>query len=286
MRVSPRELKAIRASGLITRYAILEDAVFVIVDLPESGSSGTPIEDPCQLEHWGLVLQGELTVTGRTTRTFGPGTAFYVRPGPPAHRFRMTGRGVVAGFAPVTEPIDESPEALRKRGIEIVRRPPVLAAPPPTIRVEGTRSRRATVGQIETMSAEMGAWLFSRTAFGPLSGYTDGWCDLPHWGLVLDGDLVLRWEDGSLELLGPGDAFHTSGGPPGHRIEVADVATIVDYTPIAALDDGSRRKAPRTVIGRAPRDRRAKARATNASRDASGASRIGETSERLQADPA
>ena len=72
MRVSPRELKAIRASGLITRYAILEEAVFVIVDLPKTGSSGTPIEDACRLEHWGLVLQAEPTLTGRTTRTFGP----------------------------------------------------------------------------------------------------------------------------------------------------------------------------------------------------------------------
>jgi hypothetical protein len=93
----------------------------------------------------------------------------------------------------------------------------------------------------------MGAWLFTRTTFGPLSGYADGWCDLPHWGLVLDGSLVLRWEDGDIELLGPGDAFHCPGGPTGHRFEVADIATIVDYTPIAAITDADRRPAPRTV---------------------------------------
>lgn len=255
MRVSPRELKAVRASGLVTRYAILGSAVFVIVDLPDTGSAGTPIEDPCQLEHWGLVLQGDLTLTGRTARTFGTGTAFYVRPGAPAHRFRMSGRGVVAGFAPITRPIDESPQGLRARGLEVVQRPPVMSAPPPIVRVEGTRSRKSRVGQIETISAEMGEWMFTRTSFGPLSGYSDGWCDLPHWGLVFDGDLVLRWEDGALELLGPGDAFHTPGGPPGHRLEVADVATIVDYTPISAVDDRTHRKAPRVVIGRSRRSR-------------------------------
>ena len=63
MRVSPRELKAVRAGGLVTRYAVLGDAVFVVADLPDGGTAGTSVEEPCRLEHWGLVLQGELTLT-------------------------------------------------------------------------------------------------------------------------------------------------------------------------------------------------------------------------------
>ncbi len=259
MRVSPRELRAVRAGGLVARYAVLNEAVFVIADIPDSGTSGTSVEEPCLLEHWGLVLHGELTLEGRTTKTFGPGTAFYVRPGAPAHRFRSTERAVVAGFAPVAEPIDDSPAALRARGIEVVRQPPVPAAPPASVKVIGARTRKATVGQVEIELAEMGDWLFTRTSFGPLSGYTDGWCDLPHWGLVLDGDLVLRWEDGSLELLGPGDAYHTPAGPPGHRLEVADVASVVDYTPISAVNDGGSRQAPRTAAAWAA-GRRARSR--------------------------
>jgi hypothetical protein len=255
MRVSPRELRAVRAGGLIARYAILREAVFVIADLPETGSSGTSLEEPCRVEHWGIVLQGELSLEGRSRRTYGPGTAFYVRPGPPDHRFRATERVVVAGFAPVTEPIDESPAALRARGVEVVGRVPAPPAPPPTVKVSGVRTSWATVGQVETESAEMGDWLFTKTSFGPLSGYTDGWCDLPHWGLVLDGDLVLRWEDGALELLGPGDAYHTPAGPPGHRLEVADVASVVDYTPISAVEEGGRRQAPRTATAWAARHR-------------------------------
>ena len=95
MRVSPRELKAVRAGGLVTRYAVLGDAVFVVADMPDGGTAGTTVEEPCRLEHWCLVLQGELTLIGRRSRTFGAGTAFYVAPGP-VHRFHGARVGVEA----------------------------------------------------------------------------------------------------------------------------------------------------------------------------------------------
>ena len=119
MRVSPRELKAVRAGGLVSRYAVLGDAVFVVADLPDAGTAGTAAEEPCRLEHWGLVLQGEVTLVGRRGRTFEAGTAFYIAPGP-THRFRAEARAVIAGFAPVTEPIDDSPETLSARGVEVL----------------------------------------------------------------------------------------------------------------------------------------------------------------------
>ena len=89
--------------------------------------------------------------------------------------------------------------------------------------------------------AEMGPWVFARNTFGPLSGYTTGWCDLPHWGMVLSGDLALTFEDG-VELLTAGDIYYCPPGPPGHQFQVADAATTFDYTP---LDDllGPARKA-------------------------------------------
>jgi hypothetical protein len=245
MRVSPRELKAVRAGGLVTRYAILGEAVFIVADLPDAGTAGTPVEEPCRLEHWGLVLQGELTLLGRRSRTFGPGTAFYVSPGP-VHRFRADSRVVVAGFAPVTEPIDESPEALQARGIELLSRPGLPLPRPSSMRVVGSRSRTIATGHIETETAIMGDWLFRRSTFGQQSGYAEPWCDLPHWGLVLDGSVVNHHEDKELELWGPGDVFHCQGGPPGHRMEAADHAVVVDYTPIESLDDPAVRRAPRT----------------------------------------
>ena len=245
MRVSPRELKAVRAGGLVSRYALMGEAIFIVVDLPVSGTGGTSVEEPCRLEHWGLVLQGELTLLARRTRTFGPGAAFYIPPGP-VHRFRADARVVVAGFAPVTEPVDDSPETLAERGVEILSRVGPPPPRPPSVRVAGRRSRTIGGGHIETETALMGSWLFRRSTFGPQSGFAEPWCDLPHWGFVLDGNVVLHWESQDLELLGPGDVFHCSGGPPGHRMEVADAAVIVDYTPVESLDNLRLRRAPRT----------------------------------------
>ena len=187
-----------------------------------------------------------MTLVGRRGRTFGAGTAFYIAPGP-VHRFRAESRAVIAGFAPVTEPIDDSPETLSARGVEILT---TLEPPPPrptAMRIVGRRSHTAAGGEVETESAVMGGWLFTRSTFGRQSGYAQSWCDLAHWGLVLDGSLVLHWEDGELELLGPGDAFHCPAGPVGHRIEVADGATIVDYTPVSQLDDPTVRRAARAL---------------------------------------
>lgn len=248
MRVSPRELKAVRAGGMVTRYAVLGAAMFVIAELPEAGTAGTTVEAPCRKEHWLLVLQGEIELDGGRARTFPAGTAFHVAPGP-VHRLRTHSRAVVAGFQPVTTPIDDSPEVLRDRGMQVLRRVSAPVLPPTSMRVAGAHTRTATVGQIQTESAVMGDWLFTRTTFGPKTGFADGWCDLPHWGFVLDGNLVLHWENGEIELLGPGDVYHCPD-TLGHRIEVADTATIVDYTPIAAVDEPSRRRAPRALAAR------------------------------------
>ena len=58
MRVSPSDLKAVRAGGLVTRYAALGDGVIVVADVPPGGSAGTVIEEPCRQEHWGPGYQG------------------------------------------------------------------------------------------------------------------------------------------------------------------------------------------------------------------------------------
>lgn len=251
MRVSPRELKAVRVAGLVTRYAVLGEAVFSIAEVPRGGSAGTPLEEDCRLEHWGLVVKGEVSlIEPPRTRTLTRGTAFYVAPGPD-HRFEASSTAVIAGFAPTAETSGDPPAALGSGGVRILRRVPASTLPPTTVRVEGLGTHTVVAGAIETESAVMGDWLFTRTSFGALSGHLQPWCDLPHWGLVLDGDLVIRWEDGELELLGRGDAFHCPAGPPAHRIEVADAARIVDYTPIAALDDPRVRRAPRTLHARA-----------------------------------
>jgi len=88
----------------------------------------------------------------------------------------------------------------------------------------------------------MGQWVFSRATFGALSGYTSGWCDLAHWGMVLAGDLALRFEN-DVELLTAGDVYYCPVGPPGHQFQVADSATTIDYTPYDSLLESGRKAA-------------------------------------------
>ena len=246
MRVSPRELRAVRSRGVLTRYAVLGEAAFFLAEIPPTGSAGTSLDEPCRREHWGIVHQGELLLRGRHERSFGPGTAFYVAPGR-THRFFADGRAVIAGFAPVDTDIDDTPEARRARGIESVRRTAAPHLPPTEVRIVGARARTGTAGTVQTVSAVMGRWVFTRSIFGPIGGFGDGWCELPHWGQVIDGTMLLHWKNGEIELLSAGDIFACPLGVGGHRIEVADAATMIDYTPIDAILDPTLRRAPRTV---------------------------------------
>ena len=246
MRVSPRELRAVRSRGVLTRYAVMGEAAFFLAEIPPTGSAGTSLDEPCRREHWGIVHQGELLLRGRHERRFAAGTAFYVAPGR-THRFFADGPAVVAGFAPVDTEIDDSPEGRRARGLESVRRAAVPHLPPTEVRIVGARARTGTAGTVQTVSAVMGRWVFTRSIFGPIGGFGDGWCELPHWGQVIDGTMLLHWQSGEIELLSAGDIFACPLGVGGHRIEVADAATMIDYTPIDAILDPSLRRAPRTV---------------------------------------
>ena len=242
MRVSLRDLKGVSQGGVLARYALLGPAAFVFAELPSTGTAGTNVEDWCQLEHWGLMLEGSILLDGDEPREFHPGTAFYIPPDGTPHRFIASDHVTIAGFTPLREPVDTSPEALRARGLQIETHMAPPVAPPPLMRVANAHSRLTTRGQIELETAEMGEWLFTQTTFGPLSGYTSGWCDLTHWGLVLSGDVILNHED-SLEVLTAGDVFYCPAGPPGHQFEVADQATIIDYTPINELGRTARQEA-------------------------------------------
>ena len=226
---------------------------FALAELPETGSQGTSLEDACEQEHWGIVLKGEVSLAaGRRSESFQAGTAFYVRPGKPAHRFRGDGPSAIAGFVPVPPDLDVTEDSLRGQGFEIVRRPPAPPSLPSMIRLGGAKHYTSSPGDVAVELAVMGAWVCSRTIFGSSSGYASDWCDLPHWGVVLSGNVGIHWEN-DLELLSAGDVYYVPGGPPGHRLEAPDGATTLDYTPVA--DIGSverqadwRRIAFRTVV--------------------------------------
>jgi hypothetical protein len=81
--------------------------------------------------------------------------------------------------------------------------------------------------------------MLTRTRLGRRAGYTSQPCDQPHWGVVIHGSIAIEWED-DVEVVGAGDVFHCPAGPPGHRLEAAEAATIVDFTPVEATRNGGR----------------------------------------------
>jgi hypothetical protein len=94
-------------------------------------------------------------------------------------------------------------------------------------------------GEIKVETWRMSSYVMTRVRMGERTGYTSGWCDAPHWGLVTRGRLAIEWEH-DVEILSKGDIFHCPAGPPGHRIEAADPATFLDLTPVAAFEAEAR----------------------------------------------
>ena len=250
MRISPADLQAVRRAGMLTRYSMLGPAAFVIVELSASGTAGTGLDEPCLTDHHGIVTKGSFTVhhADGTTMTFETGDAFYVPVGPPTHTFSSAPGSIVAGFADTSTSIDTSEEALRAQGYRPVASPGVPQLPPPTVTLAGSVEPFRRTGAIDVEGSRMGEWLFMRSRFGPRSGYTCGVCDLPHWGVVLDGEIAIAY-DQETELASRGDVFYA---PPGHRFSSPDGATVIDYTPIA--DVGTTRIAAwrRATIAKVP----------------------------------
>jgi quercetin dioxygenase-like cupin family protein len=239
VRVAPRELRAVRRDGLLVRFAILGPVAYVELEIPPEGSTGTGLETPTPSEGWGFVLRGSATLHAAIEREFPAGTAFHV-PADDGHWFSATGRSVIAGFAPIAPDVDATDAGLRRQGFEVLSgATPPPARPPTVIRADEPSSVFRVPGSIEVETALMGEWVFMRTTYGPMSGFTSGWCDLPHWGLVLTGDCAIQSE-GEIELLTAGDVYYCPAGPPGHHFQVPDAATTIDYTPLERFDTGGR----------------------------------------------
>lgn len=234
MHVAPGDLRTLRQDGILIRFAVLGEMAYVLAEIPPGGTAGTSLEKPCNDPHWGFVIDGEVTfVRGRRRETIAPGRAFHVPAGGPAHHFETTGRARLAGFAPIDPAVDLSEPRLVAQGFELVaERSPAIIVPP-------VQEFPAQPGAIATESWTMSGFRLARSRMGERSGYTAGWCDAAHWGLVTSGGLTIEWEN-DVEVLAAGDVFHCQAGPPGHRIEAADPATVLDLTPLAAFDDGRR----------------------------------------------
>jgi quercetin dioxygenase-like cupin family protein len=230
--VTPTELRVVSRGDLLLRFALLDRAAYVLAEMPSTGSAGSSLEDACTEGHWAIVLRGQLELEyDGESRSLPAGTLFHVPEGPPEHRFRTAGRTVFAGFVPIERIGVAYPDTMPDAGEPAPSDPIVDRLPPASVTMmPGLGTVQAGLGRVEAEAALMGPWVACRSTFGKTSGYGSSWCDLPHWGMVLTGGVTIEWED-DVEILTAGDVYYCPAGPPGHHIEVADAATIVDFTP-------------------------------------------------------
>jgi len=227
MHVTPSDLRMVRQDRIVIRFAILDTMAFVLAEIPEAGSLGTSIELPCVRPHWGFVTAGEVEFeSGTRGESLKAGSAFHVPAGGPPHRFSARGPARIAGFEPIDPGVDATDSALAEHGFEMLTPESLGAA---TI-IPATVEPLPEPKQIDVRAWPMSSLVMAQARFGPGSGYTTDWCDAPHWGLVTSGRIAIEWED-DIEILAAGDVYHCPAGPPGHRLEAADPASVIDLTP-------------------------------------------------------
>jgi hypothetical protein len=231
--VTPTDLRAVKRGALVLRYAALGPIAGVLVELPANGTLETTLEEPCTEPHWGVVLRGDIEIEEGGRRRLVPAGSGYHVAGGEAHRFHAARRAILAGFVPLEgRDVDE---ALAPLAVDIGVRPAPGEDRGSAVAVGAPLAE----GEIRAEATEMGPWLLQVAEFGPKSGYGTGYCDAPHWGVVLNGGAGVEFED-DVEVLGAGDFYYMAPGPPGHRIEVADRAVIADFTPLSAVDGSVR----------------------------------------------
>ena len=234
MHVTPSDLRMIRQDRIVFRFALFDTMAYVLAELPSSGSRGTPMEQPCEKPHWGFVISGELVFEsdGRS-ETIAAGSAFHVPAGRSPHRFFASGAATVAGFEPIDPALDVTEKTLEARGFEVLSSEQLSAA---TV-IPATVTPLPEPKRIDVHAWPMSSLVMAQARFGPGSGYTSDWCDAPHWGLVTSGRIAIEWED-DIEILAAGDVYYCPAGPPGHRLEAADPASVIDLTPTDAARKG------------------------------------------------
>jgi hypothetical protein len=73
------------------------------------------------------------------------------------------------------------------------------------------------------------------TDFSPLlEGLKNNSCHCPHWGYVVGGSLLIKYDDGTEETLNEGDVFYL---PPGHTAIVQKDLKFLDFSPEKELNE-------------------------------------------------
>ena len=72
------------------------------------------------------------------------------------------------------------------------------------------------------------------TDFTPLlQGLTNNSCQCPHWGHIIEGEFLVKYDDGTEETLTAGDVFYM---PPGHTAMVTKDLKYLEFSPEKELD--------------------------------------------------
>lgn len=61
-----------------------------------------------------------------------------------------------------------------------------------------------------------------------LQGLKHNSCQCPHWGYVLEGAMLIKYDNGNEEILQTGDVFYL---PPGHTGIVQENLKLLDFSP-------------------------------------------------------
>jgi hypothetical protein len=73
------------------------------------------------------------------------------------------------------------------------------------------------------------------TDFSPLlQGLKNDSCQCPHWGYIVEGEMMVNYTDGSAETLSTGDVFYL---PPGHTARVEKDLKFLDFSPEKELKE-------------------------------------------------
>lgn len=73
------------------------------------------------------------------------------------------------------------------------------------------------------------------TNFRPLlEGLENDHCQVPHWGYVVKGAILIEYEDGTSEVFREGEAFYMR---PGHTGEVVEDLLLVSFSPEEGMYD-------------------------------------------------
>ena len=75
----------------------------------------------------------------------------------------------------------------------------------------------------------------SGTDFSPLlQGLKNNSCHCPHWGYVVEGELLVKYDNGTEETLVAGDVFYL---PPGHTALFGKDLKFLDFSPAKELNE-------------------------------------------------